>query len=187
MYESATALYGPSDGAHAADNFASFVSSGKGRRQVGNLPDPGTAICLGGVLELHRACPDGSVEVIKMRRSTPLIWSPSRQAIYAIEGLRVGAPKEAPRRADNAADGYEKWHQRPPRGASQVDFPTPALGKPSQAVAIVYRSDKWHLGRNTDYIHHFGPGVWMAASRGNPRSFYVKGGALAMRPEGLVH
>lgn len=198
-YEAALKAYDDPEVAQAmAKRAAERGAYTRNAKKAMRLPDPGSTVKLGKMLELHTLTPAGSIEIYKFRdREAPdLLWSPSHRedqakgSLYAFPGLKLAKPTENLADAQECAQLYEAWHAGTaiPRGGSVVTLPDPMMHPSETAAAIVYRSDKFSPGEKIDYIHHFEKNVRARVSSGDPpKAFYVAGGRLLLTERGLEH
>lgn len=150
------------------------------------FPDPGPTVHLGRMLALHVAL-DGAIRNYRLSPGATLVWSPTLRALIAKPGLRLPPPRPEAPGIGQALRSYRAWAGRHAEGSSEVVWPDATLRKTGKAVAIVYRSDKWHAWRTDDYIHHFGLDVMaaIAGSKTRPSLFFVQGGRLRVTADGI--
>lgn len=171
------------DAYHRKRKVFSFGSASK-------MPNPGpSSLALGTMLELftwdvHKE----AIRVFEFNKSSapPLLWSWRHKACIAMPGRKLPPVTYKGTDFPKAYRLYRKWAMgKFPKGASKYKIPRIALSPPMIAVAISYRSDKFHDdGDFHNYIHHFEKGV---LARVNPRGrgFFVNGGKLQLTKHGL--
>ncbi len=172
----------------AADKVVADVPRFKSWGKKSRMPNPGTTVLLGKLIELHVLGSDGNIVMYVPKKPPPLLWSPgvrrdqSDGSLFAFTGMRVPNP-EASCRASEAAELYKAWNagEKEPRGMSRATVRRPNLSGAVPAIAVVYRSDKF-TPRPVEYIHHFEEGV---RCRTDGKIFYVTGGRLTLTERGL--
>ena len=172
----------------AADKVVADVPRMKSWGKKARMPNPGTTVLLGQLIELHILGSDGNIVMYVPKKPPPLLWSPgvrrdqSDGSLFAFAGMRVPNP-EAACRASEAAELYKAWNagEKEPRGMSRARVSRPEMPGAVPAIAVVYRSDKF-TPRPVEYIHHFEEGV---RARTDGKVFYVTGGHLTLTERGL--
>jgi len=172
----------------AADKVVADAPRMKSWGQKARMPNPGTTVLLGQLIELHVLGSDGNIVMYVPKKPPPLLWSPgvrrdeSDGSLFAFAGMRVPNP-EAACRASEAANLYKAWNagEKEPRGMSHTKVSRPEMSGAVPAIAVVYRSDKF-TEKPIEYIHHFEEGV---RARTDGKVFYVTGGRLTLTERGL--
>ena len=172
----------------AADKVVADAPRMKSWGKKARMPNPGTTVFLGQLIELHVLGSDGNIVMYVPKKPPPLLWSPgvrrdqSDGSLFAFAGMRVPNP-EASCRASEAAELYKAWNagEKEPRGMSRARVSRPEMPGAVPAIAVVYRSDKF-TPNPVEYIHHFEEGV---RARTDGKVFYVTGGHLTLTERGL--
>lgn len=152
------------------------------------MPDPGPSAWLGGLLEWAWDGKDGEY-LWEPNGEWIFLWSPELKAVVGIPMPRNRKKLAKVSRKSGGAKMFERFTARDAENTYEISIPQVKLEKLGKAKHIVYRSDKWNPGEDTDYIHDFKEGVqlYVGPSIGKPKVFLCFGGKLTATERGLIY
>lgn len=171
--------------------------------QATTMPRPAMALApLGVLIEYVFLDRRGRLHVNSFNRNHPPIlwWDDKQKLLYAFP--RQEYPMEClPITPDlaEAAEVYERWHQRPAKCGVNLKIPKAAKTKIhaiGAADSLSYASDKWNednpdpaLKRAQEYIHNhwYDVWIWQDTDRETPNVILIEGGELDLHERGLIH
>jgi len=153
------------------------------------MPDPGPSAWLGGLLEWSWVAKGGEEFLWEPNGEWIFLWSPELKAVVGIPSPTKKVRLDKVSRRGGGAKMFERFTARDAENTHEIDMKDTKLKKLGAAKHIVYRSDKWKPGEDTDYIHEFGKGVqlYVGPSIGKPKVFLCFGGKLTATERGLVY
>ena len=162
------------------------------------MRDPGPLALLGYARKIL-VSRNGEEVRIDFGEGEPMFWSPKLRALLVIPDPDVSwrwssssAPGDRISDAKGASRLFARWSAREATRIGVAKVPDAKLVPYGKGLHIIYRSDKWHRGLDTDYIHKFSDKVRVAMSDeknrdGAPKIIVIGGGRFTVTERGLVY
>jgi len=157
------------------------------------LKDPGGVALLGDVLTLTVETSAGE-EQWEFPEKENLYYAPGERTLIIVMGRTVNygeTPATDRRKKAGVYKIFERWSARPVEQAGVISVPAVKLRDIGRAVSVIYRSDKWHKGKDQDYIHEFSKSSDKVRVRSGTfkgcKVVTISGGRMTVTERGIIY